>query len=314
MESPLVAKLDEMAFSPENERWIIDKIDTSIRKALERITLPSGFKKALYVLREYNILAVNFTIIVTLAIFAATQWSAANRRLADDAVSHTKTDDRLKGVEEKLTTLRTLIVSSQPTRKQNQDAAKELLVEARHRSIPAIPQPAVEQAGKSFLSAASEDHEAWKVALDFVSYRSTLNAPDMPGDKQLPVSAGHGTWFLSPKVPGKPFPMVFRSDMSSPVESSAWVAPLARIPITAPQPGPAWVAYVGGALSLDLMYMRHVVLKDVEVHYNGTPLELQDTLFINCTFVIDNSPNGRELGNKILSASRVNFTTGVPAG
>jgi hypothetical protein len=63
----------------------------------------------------------------------------------------------------------------------------------------------------------------------------------------------------------------------------------------------------GGAVSLDDRYVRHAVFEGVEIHYSGKPLKLEDVLFINSIFILENTPSARQLGQTLLASSKVNF-------
>ena len=66
--------------------------------------------------------------------------------------------------------------------------------------------------------------------------------------------------------------------------------------------------FTGGALSLDDRYGKNIVFRNVEVHYSDRQLTLEDVIFINCTFVIDNGEAGQKLGADLLTSSPiVNF-------
>jgi len=88
-----------MAFSPENQDWVHTQIQSALDKALKGLKPPSGFRRALYVLREWTVLAVTLTIIVSLFALVLTEWHAANSRLAEDAIFRTHTEDRLGNIE-----------------------------------------------------------------------------------------------------------------------------------------------------------------------------------------------------------------------
>ena len=60
-------------------------------------------------------------------------------------------------------------------------------------------------------------------------------------------------------------------------------------------------------MNIDGKRIRHVVFDNVEIHYSGKPLILEDVTFINCAFVLENTEPGRKLGEEILASSPVNF-------
>ena len=62
-------------------------------------------------------------------------------------------------VEQKLKAL-----GSDPSRKDNQNATKELLAQSRANELPQIPSTAIKMAGKSFVAASPNNTGAWDVA------------------------------------------------------------------------------------------------------------------------------------------------------
>jgi hypothetical protein len=168
---------EQMPLAPDNQSWVNTQIDNAITKAVAPLQPPRGWKKALYTLREWGILGVTVTVILTLAIFAATQWNASNKRLADEATFQTKTGDRLDKIEESLRILRVSNTTLTPKSPASQAEAKAVLADARTVPAKPLPKPLVESAGIKFIDVSQADPSAWSVALDFVSYRSSLNFP-----------------------------------------------------------------------------------------------------------------------------------------
>jgi hypothetical protein len=271
---------------------------------------PHGWGKAIFLLKEWGVLSVTITLIVTLIAGVFIEWSAANLRFANESTFETDTRDRLTQIDNQMVSLRALVAANQPLRKPNQDAARELLAQARRKSIPPIPAPVVEQAGMSFIEAARTDTGAWKVALEFASYRTVLNGSARPPGSEHTLTPLETTWYALKSVPGKPAPALNDSShVRLPISQSARAEQLGNpIPQTA-NTGPAWLFVNGGAVSLDEAYIRRAVFNHVEVYYSGKPVQLEDTIFIDCTFVFDNSEQARQLGTELLSSATVTFRT-----
>ena len=101
-----------------NEDWdaIHRAIDASIAAAVSRLR-PSGWRKALNLLREWGVLGVNVTIIVALLALAATEFHQATARIQKETTFETKTGDRLDAIEKRLTDIEASIFglrTSQP--------------------------------------------------------------------------------------------------------------------------------------------------------------------------------------------------------
>lgn len=301
---------EEMKFTVENQNWIKDEIRSALELALKGLTPPRGWRKAVFFLREWSILAAVPALMVTLLILALTQYSAANKRLADDAVVHTTLTLRLNGIEEKLKNLGLLLASSQPKVKLNQETAKEILAEARGTGQK-LPTETVEQAGKSFVNAAATEPRAWAAALDLIAYRTTLN----------PIPPTHGTGggtvretadtlaFGIAKVPGRPSPILREFAPFVPRDKAAILGPIGFDPNATVELQPSKLSAEGGSVSLDGMQMRNVSFVGAEVHYAGGPVILENVAFVNCIFVFDNTPTGRRLGESVLADTQVSFTS-----
>jgi len=293
-----------MAFSPENEKWILSQIHEAIH--------PTGWRKVGYFLRAWGVLGLVVTAFVGIVAIAVTMGVTAFNRVEQNAIFRQHTEDRLGRIEESLIGLRALIASSQPTRKQNQDAAKEILAEARQKAIPAISALIVEQAGKSFIEAARTEPKAWDVALDFVAYRSGLAGRDLPkgnfnfsGNTTInpTVVVGEYSVFLSGQMSGGP-------------------AILERIGANLPRPCySAMLKIVGeqnlehngpAVLRLDGTRLENVIAVNLSIEYSGGPMILRNVYFVNCTFSsVKPSEGSRQFASTLLaSAPSVTFNLG----
>src|ERR1039457_3911904 len=119
--------LEDMPLASENQAWVRDEIQSAIAKAIAPLKPPSGWRKALFTLREWGVLGVTVTVIITLLGLLLVQWNAANKRLADEARFEEKTGNRLEKIEERL---RVLIVSSagaNPNSPVSQTQAKDVI-------------------------------------------------------------------------------------------------------------------------------------------------------------------------------------------
>lgn len=312
MERVWLAEDDEMAFSPDNQEWIHTQIQNALDRALKGINPPSGFKKALYFLREWSVLAINFTVILTLLIFALTQWNAANARLTAEAVFRTHTEDRLDGIEKSLLTIRAKAVVSNPADSENLAEVRNILAVAKRKSI-SLPLPIVQEGGEKFIQAAKDTPSVWGAALELVSYRTVLNSNNGPSGSFGTLPRGK-TWEYAPPdkemmVPGKQKPNLSFADASVPSEQAARLERIgtnlnAEIPV-----GPLFLIMQDGAYRIDNQEIRSVFFKDVEVHYSGGPLILKNVTFINCIFVMDNGTNARSLGMTLLASAKITFRT-----
>ena len=58
---------------------------------------------------------------------------------------------------------------------------------------------------------------------------------------------------------------------------------------------------------LDGEYMKNVIVRNAVVKYEGGPLKLENTHFVNCTFQFQQTPTSRDLGLQLLAGGSVNF-------
>jgi len=310
-----------LTLNKDDKKWITEKIQDGLDSIGSSIksTVDAAIAEAIAKFKPRRLTSVvNVTIaigvvsvIVGLFGLVLTEHSAATKRLAEDATFRQHTDDRLQTIETQLVALRALAISSAPTKSQNQTAAKELLAQAYQRSIPALPEPVVRQSGESFIDASAQDPKAWGVALDFISYRSSLNKidPSTLGElEELPL--GYAWLYDVPVIDGKRH----QSDIVHryvPIEQAARFEEIGKPGKRYPENskvGPITVWIVGNATSIDSHYIRHVIFRNVEVHYSGKPTILDDVIFVDCTFVMDNTPPARLLGVRVLSDAHVNFS------
>jgi len=196
--------------------------------------------------------------------------------------------------------------SNTPQNQKSQNQAASLLGQAKLNGIR-LPEPVIQYAGTRFIEAAETEPSAWKIALDFLNYRSTLNVYVRPV-KAVNVPAGSETHFdIGPAVDGKPIPELAHIPIGVAPADAARFEKIGQNLNQNLQFGSAQLILKGGAVSLDDKYARHVFFEGVEIHYSGKPLILQDAVFSNCTFILDNTPYGRQLGQTLLASSTINF-------
>jgi ABC-type multidrug transport system fused ATPase/permease subunit len=293
----------------ENDSSVTGKISAAVESFR-----PNGWRRTGENVKAIGTPAAICSVILAAVALAAAGWYQALSRVKDETRFETNSTRDMGELKSQMVVLRALIASSAPTKPQNQAAAKQLLAESSQKSIPPIPASVVQQSGDSFVSAAIEDPKAWEVALKFASYRSWLN-PEVKLSDYSPYDEPHDR-FTSKLVPGKQRSRLFAFG-AAPIDSDKATAmeelgPGAE-PLTLPQPskvGHSILLVLGGAISVDGMYMRHVVFENVEIHYSGEKGVFQDVTFVNCQFVFDNNANSRTLITRILASQSVTAIVG----
>lgn len=201
----------------------------------------------------------------------------------------------------------------EPSSRENLAKTKKLIATAEEHSI-AIPPQLVESAGKKYIEAAKNQSEAWPVALDLVSYRSRFNADllQVATAQQIATTPTSDllTKFDVAFVPGLPLP---KGSVGGevPIDRAASVHPLdLPSPDQGKKSGGEVFLLEGGAISLDGMYMRNVVLRGTTVVYQGGPVVLSNVIFVNCTFTFDNKTATRTLAEAVVSGSVTTLKVG----
>jgi len=297
----------------ESEERVKETISTELSKAIQNLQ-PQGWQRASASIVAFGSpVAICALIVAVLAVaFGALYQSFAH--VKEETAFRTSTADDLKSIHNELNTVRALMSALQPLKKQNQDAARELLIQAKQKIIPPIPESAVKQAGDSFAEAGATNTDAWNVALEFVAYRSSQNINQLPYEslKPLPGEEGKNVTMLNPPMDGKPLPSITGYGTVPFKDGAKVIATGLGLKLNPTGYVSKHIFLTGGALLIDELEMHHVTLSNLEVYYHGGYLSLDDVTFSNCRFAINNTPNGQTLVEKILSDSVVTGDISAP--
>jgi len=208
-------------------------------------------------------------------------------------------------------------MTDNPANPQNILDATQLIATAKAERIRVRPS-VIGYAGKKFVKIANDDPVAWNATLAFLDYRSFLNADFVPSLGHLTPATGKSKYLFS--IGTKPNPdysgtqkafTVFTAGGYSTPDKAARMEKL-----DAPEPSGSEFAFVvieGGvdAVVLDGEYLKHVIIRNSDIVYDGGPLRLEDVYFVNCTFhsSFKLTPRSIELSQQILAAANVSFTT-----
>jgi hypothetical protein len=61
----------------------------------------------------------------------------------------------------------------------------------------------------------------------------------------------------------------------------------------------------GIAFNLDGFKFRHVIFSNIRIIYNGGPAQLEDVLFVNCTFDIPQKPQGQSFAKEFTTTGPI---------
>ena len=212
--------------------------------------------------------------------------------------------------------------ASNPTDPANIQEAQRILVQAKSAKLR-IPPDVVESAGKQFITSAPGNSDAWTAALQFVNYRSFLNADTAPkpqGLEHVPQSKGPDKYNFSlhfipiPKsIAGTTHPIADILVQSGP---QATKENCARVELlTNPESDVNSHAVIvvidamRGKVILDNQLLKHVVIKNAIVSYEGGATLLEDVYFVDCKFELPRVERTINFATAILSSSSVSFRT-----
>jgi hypothetical protein len=197
-----------------------------------------------------------------------------------------------------------------PTDRKSQAEAAQLIEKARKTSIP-LSQAIIEQAGKRFAEAGRRDEGAWKTAIQFVDYRSSVLNSSLP----LPVAGKEVTdlkaavdFIVRSTGVGKHSVVIDRPDEDTTADHAARLQ-LIGDHLEDPNLAPSYtvIAESDETLMLDRLYAKNVIFMHFKVEYNGGPLYLQNVSFIDCKFNLQQGEPQFRLETSLLSPGPASF-------
>lgn len=177
----------------------------------------------------------------------------------------------------------------------------------------------------SSVARISEDptvgNVAWSSLKQAVDYRSFLNKDFVPTPKDLTVWPDKRGFYrpsinLVGEIPNsekKPAVNIFFAGGIVRSEDSARLELLSNPQKSGSEIGLYVVEGGHMAIGLDNANMKNVVIRNAEVVYNGGPVRLENVAFVNCTFVFTKNRPTINLGETILQANSINFSTVSPS-
>jgi hypothetical protein len=188
-----------------------------------------------------------------------------------------------------------------------------LILDTARQSAIKLDAASVKQAGETTLRLASNPpltQAAWQATNSVLSYRSYLNQGSQPGTNQAqpvdPSKYHFGVTVLSTPNYVGPMLKVWQIGVAPP-ENSARLETLANPNPTGTGMQAVMIEAVSGPIELDGSRMKHVIILNSIILYQGGPLELEDVRFVNCQFQLMSIPANTALAQDILSSDVVNF-------
>ena len=95
-----------------------------------------------------------------------------------------------------------------------------------------------------------------------------------------------------------------------PIDQAADIHPLSEKSLNAGQNrGKEVILAEGGAFQLDTLLVKNVVFRNTTIFYSGGPMNLENIIFVNCTFILPNRAHSRDFAIAALSNSSITFTS-----
>lgn len=172
-----------------NDDW--EAIDDAIAKAIAEsiVTLkPSGWRKALNLLREWGVLATIATVIVALLAIAAGAIYQATARVRKEATFETTTERDLKEIRGDIALIRAdlgkLALSTTAALpladfRANLSDLRFSMANARKQDLK-IPSKIIDDLQTKLTSVDTDAPTFWPAAAEFISYRSINRTPWVP--------------------------------------------------------------------------------------------------------------------------------------
>jgi hypothetical protein len=315
--------LDEIAYDIENglppqdeneEEMALSKTDVNklINEALDNAK-PHGWKAFAHWAQKMGSIVGVCAIIIALLGIAAVQFFNANARLAAQATFQTATNGRLDNIEKSITALSAKITGMQLSslagaRITNQTVKQTIgVVTTAQRDGEKIDPSIVSSAGRNFVEASASQPDAWPAVKTLLDYKSAYNViPSSFVATYGPPETEPARMFVRydwpPGFQGEKFWIGY--------DKKSDIAELRRLGTPDPNAGRGGNALFilrGSTVVLDGMRMKHVVIENALVRYNGGPTSLEGVYFVNCTFDIQPKPTGQMLATAIFSDQAVKF-------
>jgi hypothetical protein len=157
----------------------------------------------------------------------------------------------------------------------------------------------------------AHDEEAWTTTLSLASYRSLFNPNPYQGVDVRPIVAIRPriSRYLTLPATGEQMAEMSAPQTAVNKDIGARFEPIGQdLNPTASQTNP-FIILQGGSAVLDGFEIRNVVFIGVHIVYDGGPLTLEHSVFINCRFSITNTERGRNLVETSLTSPTITFAT-----
>ncbi len=306
-----------MPLRKEHENFIRTEVEKQIGEVVNSFR-PHGWRKLLYTVQQWGGVAAVITVFLTLLTLVAIEYHAATARVKEEAEFRTHTNDRLDSIESGIKDIRSRLdavslsqLSSGPLTDRAIAQAKTILAQAASSGVK-IDKAVIGEAGVKFISAAHENPAAWNAAIEFLNYKSFLDFSSVPTPfPVLTTTEQNHVYYKVTAPPGESVPSVkVPREQGVPKEKAARLNMIGEDLNKSLSTGNSHITLEGGAIVIDDMDMKNVVLKNVHVVYHGGPVIMENVFFSNCTFTVSQEPNSQNFAEVFLkSGAAINFRT-----
>jgi hypothetical protein len=191
--------------------------------------------------------------------------------------------------------------------KQFLESLPQLRAVVQYASENKTPAPVKEigDTGKRTIALASANPDsaelAWNTTQALLRYRTVVNGLNPPSvvSGAMPIPDYRTKYTFTSD--GMPSPEVASTSPGVPREQAAALDAIGQDLNKDSRVGPGYLILQGGNIVFDGMHMKNLVLISVHVIYRGGPLQMENIIFLNCTFQVAQHPNGILLADQIFT-------------
>jgi hypothetical protein len=184
---------------------------------------------------------------------------------------------------------------------------------ARDHDIIVSPS-VLQRTGLRILQDSDKQPAAWSAAKATLDYRSFLNerlrqAPTIANAKEPDLAWPYFFALKTKPTPGQSNALVARvkTDGTASKENSARLESLSSPQVWASGAKHIVIEGKTDTIVLDGEYWKDVIVKDAKVEYDGGPIKLENVYFVNCEFIVPQTPGGRAFANAVLNGGATYF-------
>ena len=186
---------------------------------------------------------------------------------------------------------------------------------AKDNNLPADPND-ISSAGMSFLDLGPARPKAWEAAQSYLAYRTTFNrdltavqsAQEIATTQVDPKLLSEQQSYTIHAPDGFPLPTRLSFGGNVPAERAAQMNLFGQENENANATRHDEVLLIdGGGFYIDHIVMKHVIFRDSTIIYQGDPVVMEDVIFVNCTFLLNNAPSAIAFARQVFTNTAINF-------